>query len=450
MNKEQVLSTIEPRIETLRLFDFHTHLVGGKLTARGLHDIILYHMGISELYSAGCPSGRRLTEYPGWPDKAECHARLREAIPYFAQTVNTSISWGGRLILADLYDWHEPVTLDNFERIDAMIRERADDRAWHRHVAEKAHIEHAVTETNRRENGVDDDFLSYSVEWAFFTRTQWGEYDTALYELERTWGVQPTGPTPIGLKNRPKPERTIQNAADVRDAMRWYVTHFPTTGLVSYATPWSMDVDYSLVTPEEFEKALKNRHCAGEKERSIYASYINEVLLEEFGKAHGKRIAFQPSICSDPLPYESCSRISQRTLAQFADMISRHPEIRFAFCAASAHANQTLCTFARELPNLALCAYWWHNFFPSYISRIISERLDMLPLNRQLGFFSDAYCLEWAYAKAKIVKNAMSRVLAAKVETGQFDAETAVHIAKTILYDSSKAWNDNTELSPGN
>ncbi|MCL2622480.1 MAG: hypothetical protein FWD31_02340 [Planctomycetaceae bacterium] len=446
MNEEQILSQIEPQVAEMELFDFHTHLVGGKLSARGLHDVLLYHMAISELYSAGCPSGHRLTEYPGWPEQKEAHARLKEAIPFLSKTINTSIAWGGRMILSDLYDWHEPVTLENFEKIDAIIRERADDRGWHRELAKKSHIAHAVTETNRREEGLDDDFLYYSVEWAFFTRTQWGEYDTALYELERTWGQPATGPTPIGGKNRPALERAIRNAEDVRDAVRWYVTHFPETRLVSYATPWSMDIDYSLVTPEEFESALKNREHAGEKERSIYAAYINEVLLEEFGKAHGKRIIFQPSICADPLPFESCSRISQRTLSQFADIIARHPQIRFTFLAASAHANQTLCTFVRELPNLALCGYWWHNFFPTYIEKVISERLDMLPLNRQLGFFSDAYCLEWAYAKAKMVKSALCQVLAAKVKSKQFNIETALHIAKTILYDSAKAWSDNTEF----
>ena len=446
MNTEQALTQIEPQVAAMKLFDFHTHLVGGKLAARGLHDILLYHMGVSDLYPAGCPSGARLTEFPGWPSKEEAHFRLKEAIPFLPRVVNTGIAWGNRIILADLYGWKEPVTMDNWERLDAMIRERADDRSWHREIMKRALIERFVTETNRRGEGLDDDILDYSVEWAFFTRAQWGEFDTALYELERTWGQPATGPTPIGLKNRPPLERTIRSADDVRDAVRWYVTHFPETRLVSYATPWSMDIDYSLVTPEEFEAALKNRSHAGEKERSVYASYINEVLMEEFGKVHGKRIVFQPSICADPLPYESCSRISQKTLSQYADMVARHPELRFAFYSASTHANQTLCTFVRELPNLALGGYWWHSFFPSYISRIISERLDMLPLNRQLGFFSDAYCLEWAYAKARMVKNAMSRAMASKVETGQYDVETALHIARTILYDSTKAWNDNVEL----
>ena len=51
---------------SIPLLDAHTHLVDGKLGARGLHDILLYHMAISDLYAAGCPSGARLTQLYGW------------------------------------------------------------------------------------------------------------------------------------------------------------------------------------------------------------------------------------------------------------------------------------------------------------------------------------------------------------------------------------------------
>ncbi len=71
-------------------FDVHTHLVGGRLGARGLHDILLYHMVISDLYAAGCPSGARLTQYPGWPEPAEAQRRIEEALPYLPRIRNTS------------------------------------------------------------------------------------------------------------------------------------------------------------------------------------------------------------------------------------------------------------------------------------------------------------------------------------------------------------------------
>lgn len=446
MNREQALSQIEPSVKAMKLFDFHTHLVGGKLAARGLHDVLLYHMGVSDLYSAGCPSGARLTQYPEWPTTEEAHARLTEAIPFLPKVASSGISWGGRIILADLYDWHEPVTMDNWKRIDDMIRERADDRTWHREIMKKALIERFVTETNRRGEGLDDDILDYSVEWAFFTRAQWGEFDTALYELEKTWGEPASGPAPIGMESRPKTKKTIQKASDVYEAVHWFMDHFPRKQTVSYATHISSDLDYTLTSEAEFEAALKRRDQAGEKERSIYASYVNEVFLTEYEKKFGKSLAFQYTVCADPLPFETGSRISQRALAQIGDMMARHPNIRFTVLESSAHANQTFCTFSRELQNVALCGVWWHNFFPAFMPRIIGERLDMVALNKQIGFFSDAYCIEWSYAKAVMIKNALARVLAEKVEIGQYNVDLALHIARTILYDSSKAWNDNTEM----
>ena len=79
--------------------------MGGRLGARGLHDILLYHMAVSDLYAAGCPSGARLTQYPGWPDEKEAHARIEEALPYLPLVRNTSCAWMTRTILADLYGW---------------------------------------------------------------------------------------------------------------------------------------------------------------------------------------------------------------------------------------------------------------------------------------------------------------------------------------------------------
>jgi hypothetical protein len=103
---------------------------------------------------------------------------------------------------------------------------------------------------------------------------------------------------------------------------------------------------------------------------------------------------------------------------------------------SSRHANQSLCTLCRELPNLSLSGYWWHNFFPSTIRQVMEERLDMLPTNRQIGFFSDAYCIEWAYAKSVMVRGELARVLASKVKAGQYDEETAVTIAHDILFET--------------
>ena len=227
---------IHERISEAPVLDVHTHIVGGKMGARGLHDILLYHMAVSDLYAAGCPAGARLTEYPGWPTVEEAHSRIKEALPYLKYVRNTFISQGVRIILRDLYGIDEPVTEENWEKIDGMVRERSQDASWPRQVMKRAHIERICAELARREEGQDDEVLQYSLEWAFFTRCQWGEYDTALYELERCWGKTPESPTPIGAGARPKTDRVIRSVDDIHESVRWYVDHIPADQVISMAT----------------------------------------------------------------------------------------------------------------------------------------------------------------------------------------------------------------------
>jgi glucuronate isomerase len=433
MNK--TAQSVEKALAQVPVLDVHTHLVGGKLGARGLHDVLLYHMVVSDLYGAGCPSGGRLTQYPGWPSEDEAHQRIEEALPFLPAIQNTSSCWGVRLILRDLYGWQKPIDVGSWKKLDGIIRERADDRVWHHSILDRLNIRRTGTEIARRGAGEDDDRLQYALEWGFFTRCQWGEFDTALYELERCWGRTPESPSPIGAGGRPPTERTIVSLADVHAAVTHYVEAIPYRQILSTATHLSTDIDYRLVSDSEMEAALARRSQAGPAERDVYASYINEAFLTQLER-RPEGIVFQFSFGAEPLPYETGSRLRQETIRQLGEIIGRHPKLRFQCFLASRHANQSLCTLARELPNFTLAGYWWHNFFPDVIRQVLSERLDMVPTNKQVGFLSDAYCLEWTYAKSMIVRRQIAQLLAQRIDQGQYTFDEALKVAEAILYEA--------------
>lgn len=432
------VQAVEEALAQVPVLDVHTHLVGGRLGARGLQDVLLYHMVITDLYAAGCPSGARLTQYPGWASPAEAAQRMEEALPFLQAIANTSSFWAVRWILRDLYNWREPITTDNWRKLDALIRERADDRSWHHSILDRLNIKRTGTEIARRAKGEDDERLQYALEWGFFTRCQWGEYDTALYELERCWGKTPDSPSPIGAGGRPATDRIIKSLEDVNAAVAHYVNAIPYAQVLSTATHLSTDINYTLVTDAEMAAALARRSSAGPAERDIYASYINEKFLSAL-EQHGARIVFQFSFGAEPLPFETGSRLKQETIRQLGEMIGRHPKLRFQCFLSSRHANQSLCTLARELPNLSLAGYWWHNFFPDVICQVISERLDMLPASKQVGFFSDAYCVEWTYGKAMLVRRQLARVLSERIDLGQFSFDEAIQVARYILFQTPQS-----------
>ena len=439
MNTISLNDSLEKALGAVPILDVHTHLCSARLAARGLHDILLYHMVVSDLYSAGCPSGARLTQFPNWASKKEAHQRIEEALPYLRYIQNTSGWWGVRIILRDLYNWNEPITAYNWRRLDDQVRERADDGAWARSILKRANIQRTCAEYCRRGKGEGDNVLQYSMEWGMFMRTQWGEYDTAVYDLDAPWSRPPEGPVAIlGNEARPPADRTIKTVADVHAAIKHYVEVIPYEQLVSTAMGLSSDIDYRLPTDEEMAGALQRRAKAGPAERDIYAAYIGEAFLSALEK-HGDEILFQFSLGAEPLPFETASRISQRTLSQLAEIVARHPKLRFQCFVSSRHANQTLCTFCRELPNFSLAGFWWHNFFPAAIRHVLAERLDMVPVNKQVGFFSDAYVAEWSYTKTVIVRKQMAQVFAEKVAQGQYTLDEALQVARAILYESPQS-----------
>ena len=113
MNTVNLVDSLENGLGSVPILDVHTHLCGARLAARGLHDVLLYHMVVSDLYSAGCPNGARLTQFPNWATKKEAHKRIEEALPCLRYIQNTSGSWGVRIILRDLYNWDEAITSCN-------------------------------------------------------------------------------------------------------------------------------------------------------------------------------------------------------------------------------------------------------------------------------------------------------------------------------------------------
>ena len=434
MDATYLRKTLLEGLNSIPLLDIHTHLDSAHLTARGLHDILLYHMVVSDLVSAGCPSRERLDEEP---DEAVVEKRILEALPFLDSIQNTALFWGVRIILKDLYGWDEPITQNNWRILDGLIRERSQDQSWAAEIMDRTGIKRACTELWRRRDGSQDHLLQYALEWAFFSRSQWGVNDIPLYELERAWNQPgPSAPLPVTLgAGRPIFERTITRLEDVHEAIDHYVRCIPYQEILSTAQHLSTDINYRKVSQDDMAAALTRREKASEADRDVYASYILEEFLSAL-EARPEEIVYQFSIGAEPLPYETGSKLRQETIFELAAILERHPTIQFQAFLSSEHANQSMCILARELPNLSLAGYWWHNFFPGVMRKVINDRLDMLAANKQVGFFSDAYCLDWSYAKALLVRKQWAEVLAGKIEQGQYSFDGALSIAQQCFYET--------------
>jgi hypothetical protein len=90
------------------------------------------------------------------------------------------------------------------------------------------------------------------------------------------------------------------------------------------------------------------------------------------------------------------------------------------------------------LPNVSLLGFWWHTLVPNIIEQLIAQRIESLPANKWIAIATDAYSVEWAYGKVKIVLECLARVLSQKIEEGYFSEKKAIELARRILYDNPK------------
>lgn len=431
---EHLLKDVKSELDKIPLLDIHTHMDGSHLSARGLHDVMLYHMLITELYSAGCPDGSRLSECP---DENEAVYRIERALPYLKYIENTSCFWGMRIILRDLYDWDEPVTKDNWQTIHNIIKKKYNEKNWATDIMKKANVKRINTELWRG-NGRDDVF-QYGLEWAFFTRAQWGQFDTALLELEYAWNQEtPGAPLPVTTdRTKLNFTKSVKSITDIDDAINHYCSKIPYDKLLCTASHISTDINFREVTDAEMAQAIKNRANAGPFERDIYANYIFNKYLKEMS-ARNCPLTLQFSVGAEPLPFETGSKLRTGTIFEMASIFAKYPNLKFSLFLSNAPANQAICTVIREIPNISVSAYWWHNFFPSIMEGIMDERLDMLPTNRQFAFFSDAYSMDWLYAKWRLVRECLANVFAKRIVSGQYKPEQAVRIMEMILNTSPR------------
>ena len=416
-----LITRLEEGLQTIPLLDAHTHLDAAHLSARGLADILLYHMVVSDLYSAGCPSGHRV-------EAGTEEERLQEALPFLPFIRNTSCFCGVRIILRDLYGFDEKITAENWQTLDEQIRTAAQDLQWPREILRRANINRALTQYEGRRDGSADDCLQYSFEETTFCRVSSQEpRDMPLRELERVSGHR------------------VVALDDVHTALEAYGTQIPYGQVLTFANHLSTDITYREVGKEEMAVALaqRKRAMAGNEGcsrlpfsvRDVFSNYLLNELLAELER-HGEEIVFQFSFGAEPLPYETGSKAKPDTVFEIAELLERFPKLRFNVFLSSVAASQPLCTLARECPNLSFAGYWWHNFFPGAIRQVMHERLDMLPLNKQIGFFSDAYCVDWTYAKAVLVRQELARVLAEKIERGQYTEEFALDLARHLFWET--------------
>jgi glucuronate isomerase len=413
---------VREALGNVKVIDPHCHLRPENPCADNLADILLYHHVWIELVSSGMPQHEvsrhglpQELDDPGIPPLE----RAQRALKYMPNIWSTTSGLYLRWILKDLYGVQE-LNERNLKEVYQIVQERADDPGWEAELFERCGIERSITV----EADVPSDRILVGNEHVLQSIVD-GKRPSAeiLDSMEQTYG-QP-----------------IDDAEDYRQYVTGLVESLPTHKLV-FVNVWSvpyLNEEYSA--GEDMTRILRKVKQKREPTPAEAGGLSHFGLTAMLDALEGTDLrVLQLFTGAEVLPpHRSITQWSDRYCGAVARLAGRYDDFRFNLCSASDAFTQDLIILAKHIPNISLAAYWWHTLYPFYIKKSLECRLDAVPTNKIIAFFSDAYRAEWCYPKLKMVKQILEDILVERLEKGWYTLDMARDIVRKLFYENPKA-----------
>ncbi len=417
---------IAEALGTARVIDPHCHLRPDRPAADNLADIVLYHHVWIELVSAGMPQ-HEVTK-PGLPHELvdpemDPLERVRRALPYLPHVQSTTSGLFLRWILSDLYHIEE-IHEGNLAEADALVRARAGERDRAGQVLRDAcGISHSLT-VERGSGGPAAPGMLQGRELSIINLIEGKRSpQQVLADWEKTAG------------------HSIDSAQDYRRFLAQAVADLAAAGC-RFVGLWPLP----YLPPEPAGEAEVTRTLQqarrGEPlsraEAGAACRFALEAILQALRQTPVRTVQLIAGAEVLP-PHRAITQWSESYCGAVARLAAQYPNLHFNLSSASDLFTQDLGILAKHIPNISVAGYWWHTFYPFYLRKSIETRLDMVPLNKIVGFFSDAYHAEWCYPKLKMVKHIFGEVLCDRVERGWYTVDMAREIITQVFYDNPAA-----------
>ncbi|MEZ6089116.1 MAG: glucuronate isomerase [Pirellulaceae bacterium] len=125
---------------------------------------------------------------------------------------------------------------------------------------------------------------------------------------------------------------------------------------------------------------------------------------------------------------------SRVSLIQFKELFNAFPSVRFPISVLASVTNQELASYAWIFPNVVTNGHWWYSNTPSVIERDAAHRLEAVPRTKQIGYYSDAYKLEFVAPKFDMYRKILAKVLEEYyVVDRNWNEDRAVEFGRQVL-----------------
>lgn len=414
---EQLTSRLHDELTKLVLIDPHTHINPHSPASKTLADIMGYHYYTELAHSAGMP--KAYIEEPGLDPRTKV-GRLVESLTNLDNTVQ--VSWLVELCRKFFGFDEERITLENWESLYDKAATKMAEPDWEDQCLQQSGIEQVFLT-----NDFDDPLEGFDTQrYIPCLRT-----DDLVFHLSkpevRTRLAKATGIEFVG-------------GTTLRRAIGKLFEHFSSKGVKACAISLPPSFAPVAVSANDADPALKQL-LKGEPLNTDDATTVSRFVFwtlaeycSEFKLPFDLMIGVNRRVYPEGV-FQGQDLFDQRvSLIQYQALFNAFPQVKFPISVLAQISNQELVSYSWIFPNVYTNAHWWYSNIPTYIEMDTKARLQAVPRNKQVGYYSDMYKLEFAWPKFSMYRQCLSRVLAQDfVIARRWTEEQALSLGRQVL-----------------
>jgi glucuronate isomerase len=403
------------------IYDPHTHINPHRPAARHLDEILGYHYYTELAHSTGMPVERVSPDLQ--PD-----VRVANVITYLDR-IDSTVQYSWLIEIAKTFYGfpHHRITPANCGELLDRADRGQDGTSWDQRVWEASNLE-AVFLTN----DFDDPLEGWDTR-AYVPCLRTDDLVLRLHDREtsarlaRASGVH------------------VEDHASLRAAIGRLFDRFVSRGARACAISLPPDFAPHRVAPQQaltpIRKAIHGLNLRPDEHDEVRCAVF--WMLAEF--CADFRLPFDlmigPVRNVYPAGVTGGRDLYDRrvSLYDYRDLFNHFTNVAFPVSTLAPDASAELVAYAWIFPNVLPMGHWWYANVPAYIAADLRARLQALPKVKLLGYYSDAYKLEFIVAKFNMYRRILAEVLAEVAVRGKgWSIDDALQLARLVLIDNPK------------
>jgi glucuronate isomerase len=403
------------------LLDAHSHINPHAATSKTLDDILGYHYYTELAHAAG------MSQEP-LAASVEPRERVRAILRHLDRIDNTvQYSWFLEIARAFLDFKGDRFTGDDADALWAVGEKKFRQPDWESQVLKQTNVDRVFLT-----NDFDDPLEAFDTNrYVPCLRT-----DDLVFHLDKppvrqrlmkATGVEPT------------------DAGLLEQAVTALFQHFTRRGAKACAISLPPDFTPTAVGAEKLSRALgelaggdASAETKATVSRGVFwmlAQHCVEYQLPFDLMIGVNRRVYQAGV------YQGQDLFDQRTsLIQYAELFNAFPQVTFPISVLTSSQNQELVSYSWIFPNVVTLGHWWYSNIPTFIERDALSRLQAVPKTKQVGYYSDAYKLEFILPKFDMYRKLLAGMLADHfVRPGVYSESRAIAFARLLLRENTEA-----------